>query len=170
MNGKANWFYKNNNLRSQSNYSNGIVVGEEIDYFEDSSIKHYKFYSKEGDLFYVRVYNEVGDLLSIKGVGLTDVETSNLDSLIVGDTLKCKITFATPPNTEQRLFFGELDENDNVVNTNEIGFKQGSNTVYYDYQLAHSGVYKPGILLRITENLTGEKNSYQFSFNDIVIK
>jgi hypothetical protein len=101
--------FNNQSIQSINTYVNGKKTFENIEYYENGTIKTYSFLDDNADsFFYRRNYNEQGELIDKKGTPffqgyLTEIDVNTLE-IKAGRDMNIKIFYPNPPNYKAFLY------------------------------------------------------------------
>ncbi|MFI5148110.1 MAG: hypothetical protein ACHQRM_00140 [Bacteroidia bacterium] len=149
--------YYSNGKMFYSGFKNGDKMVHEWNYYYKSGIRSsYKYYSAQGNLTYVRMYDNHGKLTLKKGAGIIEFRYKN-DTVKLNDSFHSTMIIANPPNSTVTVFHEDLDKNENPVKTTQLQNNEGQATVVIE--ATKKGHWVLGFKWNIYDSITHETES-----------
>jgi antitoxin component YwqK of YwqJK toxin-antitoxin module len=128
QNGEAKCFYFNGTISAYGLFEDDKQIGEWKFFHPNGQLATYQYQNHNGDIIYLRKYDNDGRLLKSMGSGIIKINYPP-DTILVGNYI-ATVTMATPPNCEVELIAGEIDTTTGkVFNTVPCEWKNKGDTI-----------------------------------------
>lgn len=153
-------YYPSGDIKTMSSWQKGILVGEQINYFdeirrvyytiknsdtirvEEQMISEYLFHDTKGNVKYYRKYNSEGDLIKEEGSGIIIVhKLHDLNSIEVNDTIKLQYLLASPRFVHRGLKIVEY-HNNNLIEEKALMINEEYTSAFHNTIVSKPGEYK----------------------------
>jgi len=152
------WYYENGKIEEKTTWRNNKLFGLRLQNYPNGTLNKYKFYDFQGDLAYLRMYNENGSLLKEEGNPLVMVNISNDFNNQVGSRLESEIYVAVPPECQIELSGGVSTMESSLILEN---IKVKDNVGFYSQTFDKTGNYIWKVKLHLKDLKTQKENDYE---------
>lgn len=136
------WYDSLGRLQRKNNWKNGVLIGEQLEYYPDKRIKQCELYSPDGSLGYRGTYNQDGMLLGEEGERKIFIVIKTSHSIYDwkdGEVFNASIYFSFCGSNDQGIL--ELKNTESNTVTERVLTKPGEQNFSYRINQLKKGEY-----------------------------